>query len=224
MENGKFDLPGNNFGEQFIGSQFYFNAQGIQRDKDFLDNALTQLSNLPVTELAEHAPLPHPSNIPLLRNDTFTGRKASLIALAKALKGDDAAAISQVSTCTGMGGIGKSQLASEFAHRYGQYFQGGVFWLNCAEPNAIGAAIATFAQHYIDGQPPDDINEQIALVSSHWQDGLPRLLIFDNLEDPYLLSALQPPSGRCRILITRLKDSCPGKQLSGGLINRFICI
>jgi len=207
-----FNIDGDNKDKQFIGStvNYFINSTPSQiDDNNVLQNALEKLSNLPVTELAEHAPLPHPSHIPLLRNDTFTGRETSLIALAKALKGDDAAAIGQVSTCTGMGGIGKSQLASEFAHRYGQYFQGGVFWLNCAEPDAIGAAIAAFAQHYTDGQPPDDINEQIALVSSHWQDGLPRLLIFDNLEDPDLLSALQPPSGRCHILITSRNPKWP---------------
>ena len=39
-------------------------------------------------------------------------------------------------------GYGKTQLAVEFAYRYGQFFAGGVFWLSFADPVGIDAEIA----------------------------------------------------------------------------------
>ncbi len=40
-----------------------------------------------------------------------------------------------------MGGIGKTQLACEFVHRYGQFLAGGVFWVSFADPAAVPAEI-----------------------------------------------------------------------------------
>jgi hypothetical protein len=37
--------------------------------------------------------------------------------------------------------MGKTQLASEFVHRYGSYFAGGVFWLSFADAEAVPAEI-----------------------------------------------------------------------------------
>jgi hypothetical protein len=65
--------------------------------------------------------------MPLRRNPLFVGRDADLRTLAAAFKGGGAAAIT-----TGIGGVGKTQLASEFTHRYGQFFMGVVFWLSFA--------------------------------------------------------------------------------------------
>ena len=72
--------------------------------------------------------------MPLARNALFVGREEDLKALARALKAGETAAVGQLATVTGLGGIGKTQLASEFVHRYGQYFAGGVFWLSFADP------------------------------------------------------------------------------------------
>jgi hypothetical protein len=67
-----------------------------------------------------------------------------LMALAKALKGDQTVAITQMHTAatTGWGGVGKTQLAVEFVHRYGQYFAGGVFWLNFADAAGVPGEVA----------------------------------------------------------------------------------
>ena len=83
---------------------------------------------MPLDEVPAVAALPPGSRMPLVRNPLFVGRQADLMAVARTLQGAETASIGQVAVATGLGGIGKTQLASEFAHRYGQYFAGGVFW------------------------------------------------------------------------------------------------
>ena len=82
--------------------------------------------------------------MPLSRNPHFVGREQDLLNLARAFNTGQTAAVSQVGTAamTGLGGMGKTQLASEFVHRYGQFFPGGVFWLSFENPQAVPAAIA----------------------------------------------------------------------------------
>jgi len=79
----------------------------------------------------------------LRRNQQFVGREADLLALAGLLKGGEAVAVSQApsAVASGLGGIGKTQLAIEFAYRYGQYFA-GVFWLNFAQAGSVPTEIA----------------------------------------------------------------------------------
>jgi hypothetical protein len=77
-----------------------------------------------------------PHRIDLLPNEQFIGRDRELRALARQLK-----AGRNVVVTTGMGGIGKTQLASEFAYRYGRYFAGGVFWIDCSIPERVPASV-----------------------------------------------------------------------------------
>src|SRR5262249_33188054 len=86
----------------------------------------------------------------------------------------------------------------------GQFFAGGVFWLSCAEPDAMAAEVATCGQGLPmpSGFTSLSLNEQVQLVQRAWQEPLPRLLVFDNCEAQGLLAQWHPPHGGCRMLLT----------------------
>ena len=150
---------------------------------DRLARAEARLATMSVDTVPAPAALPTGSRMPLARNALFVGREADLKALAAALKAGETAAVGQIAAATGLGGIGKTQLAAEFVHRYGQFFQGGVFWLSFADPQAVPAEIATCggpgAMKLRDDFGSLSLNDQVQLVAAEWQAPLPRLLVFD---------------------------------------------
>jgi hypothetical protein len=76
--------------------------------------------------------------VPFKRNPGFVGRSDELTRLRKSLQGagDIVQAVGIIPTgLTGMGGIGKTQLAVEYVYRYRDYYPGGIFWLNAAQSN-----------------------------------------------------------------------------------------
>jgi tetratricopeptide (TPR) repeat protein len=156
---------------------------------------------LPRETLPNHAALPAGSRIPLYRNRLFTGRGGDLLALAAALDPPDSTVV-----VSGMAGIGKTQLACEFVHRYGQFFSGGVFWISFADPAAVPAAIAACGDmEYLNLLPDFDalpLDKQVRLVLAAWRHAAPRLLVFDNCEEEVLLAEWRPPTGGCRVLVT----------------------
>ncbi len=179
----------------------YASAAPQPVDDQTLAAARQTLAALPLDTIPPPAGhLPPGSRMPLPRNPLFVGREADLRQLAAALKGEPVAAV------TGLGGIGKSQLAVEFAHRYGQYFAGGVFWLNFGEPASIPAEVAACGRPGRLNLAPNfdrlELETQLRLVAAAWQSALPRLLIFDNCEAEALLLRWRPPAGGCRVLLT----------------------
>ena len=162
--------------------------------------ALALLASMPLDDVPTPAPLPRGSRMPLSPNALFVGRDAQLRTLAAALQRGSSCVIA---AATGLGGVGKSQLAAEFAHRYGQYFAGGVFWLSFADPAGVLTEVAASGTGL--GLPRWEalpLPEQAARVRELWHMSLPRLLVFDNCEDEALLDAWRPTSGGARVLIT----------------------
>jgi tetratricopeptide (TPR) repeat protein len=143
--------------------------------------------------------------MPLSRNPLFVGRADDLQRLAAALTGGETVAIGQIAAATGLGGIGKTNLATEFVHRYGHYFAGGVFWLSFADPANIPAEVAACGGAgglNLPGITGLELPDQVRRVLQEWQSPLPRLLVFDNCEDAALLAQWRPPTGGCRVLVT----------------------
>jgi len=163
---------------------------------DTLAAARQRLAELPLDTVPTPTPLPPRSRMRLRPNPLFVGREHDLRTIAKAIKGGETTAIGQSATVTGMGGLGKTQLAVEFAHRYGQYFQGGVFWLSFADESTARTEIAACGGVGALELRPDfsnlSLDDQVQLVLAAWQSPLPRLLVFDNCEDEALLQAYRP--------------------------------
>jgi len=187
--------------------------------ESILAAAHARLAALPTEVVPGPAPLPPGSHLPLPHNPLFVGRDEELRALATVLKAGEAVAVGAV---TGIGGMGKTQLASEFAHRYGRYFAGGVFWVSFAAPPMVESAIAACGDLGTEGlraagMPAaldwewPDVPRRATLVRQGWAGPLPRLLIFDNLEDPALLREWRPTAGGSRVLVTSRLVSHPGR-------------
>jgi hypothetical protein len=202
-----FDQRQQVVGTQYNAERIMIYAQATPRpaDPEVLAAAARQLAALPLETIPNPAPLPPGSRMPLRRNPLFVGREGDLRALAAAFKGGATVAI------TGLGGLGKTQLASEFVHRYGPFFAGGVLWLNCADPTAVPTEVAAcggpggLALHPEFHMLP--LADQVQLVHAAWQSPLPRLLVCDNCEDEALLAQWRPPHGGCRVLVTSRRAS-----------------
>jgi tetratricopeptide (TPR) repeat protein/transcriptional regulator with XRE-family HTH domain len=177
-----------------------------------LSAARELLDSLPLREPPPPGPLPHGSRMPLARGALFIGRTGDLRQMAAALRGGGGTlVVGQVIAATGMGGLGKTQLAVEFVHRYGRHFAGGVFWLSFADREEIPLQVAACGgAGFMDLR--DDfarlgLDEQLALVQATWQGPMPRLLVFDNCEEEALLSRWRPSAGGCRVLVTSRRSS-----------------
>ncbi|RRR74023.1 MAG: tetratricopeptide repeat-containing protein, partial [Candidatus Viridilinea halotolerans] len=195
--------------ERIIGKVINFYLPPAPRVID-LAAAQELLAALPTETLAPVAPLPEQHHMPFARNPNFVGREADLVALAYALKGEGAtAAIGSAAATTGLGGVGKTNLATEFAHRYGQFFAGGLFWLSFADPESIPLEIAACGMALdLPGFADLKLDDQVRRVRSAWAQSIPRLLIFDNCDETEpgraeaLIQQWRPTTGGCRVLIT----------------------
>jgi len=172
-------------------------------DEEALAAARQLLTKMPLDAVPDPAPLPPGSWVDLRPNRLFLGRDTELRAMARTFQGGGA-----VAAVSGLGGMGKTQLACEFAWRYGPYFAGGVYWLSFDRAADVPALVAACGgPGHMDLRPGSDfgnlsLKEQGELVRAAWDGPLPRLLIFDNCEDEKVLNDWMPGPGGSRVLVT----------------------
>ncbi|ABX07776.1 hypothetical protein Haur_5148 (plasmid) [Herpetosiphon aurantiacus DSM 785] len=187
---------------------------------DPLPAALAALAAIPLDHVPQpRSDLPHASRLPFEASPHFVGREDELKQLAAAI-GTAQPAVVMPAVATGLGGIGKTSLVTEFAYRYGVYFHGGVFWLNCADPDQVASQIAGCALALGIDLTGMALDEQVQRVLNAWKSPMPRLLIFDNCEDRAILDQWKPTVGGCRVLITARSDQWPTlTQIRLGLLS-----
>jgi tetratricopeptide (TPR) repeat protein len=165
--------------------------------------------------------------VPYPRNPLFTGREAELQAIAGALWAGQNAAIGQA--ISGLGGIGKTQTALEYAYRHRNEYR-HVFWAIAETRDTLNIAYSRFAE--LLDLPGKNLAEQHLIVEAvkRWlatHNGW--LLILDNADDLALLPDYLPSSIPGHLLLTTRAHAMGGlaqrveiKQLDQEEGSRFL--
>lgn len=150
--------------------------------------------------------------LPFDRNPNLVGRDVELKKLHLLLNSiDNIASTSRCVALTGVAGVGKTQLAVEYAFRYGQCYTSGVYWVNAASSENFQSALAALAVP-MGLNLPMNLPEQIVAehVLAFLRQPEPRLLILDEAKDSALLSQYTIESGGCRVLMISRHSNLPG--------------
>ena len=135
-------------------------------------------------------------NIPA-RNPGFTGRDDLLAEVREQLLAGDKAVVQALH---GMGGVGKTQLAAEYAHRFaGSYDL--AWWINAEQGGLIGDQVAALGVALGCVQPGAGTEAVRAAVLAELRHRGRWLLVFDNAEDPADVAPWLPGGGG-HVLIT----------------------
>jgi hypothetical protein len=145
-------------------------------------------------------PPPAVWNVPQARNPNFTGREEMLADLRAALASGQAAALTQA--IHGLGGVGKTQLAIEYAYRHRADYS-LAWWVRAEEPAALAGDYAAMAAAL--DLPQKDAREQAVIVEAvrRWlEQSTGWLLVFDNAGEPAVIREYLPRSAGGHVIIT----------------------
>ncbi|WP_007513523.1 FxSxx-COOH system tetratricopeptide repeat protein [Pseudofrankia saprophytica] len=144
------------------------------------------------------------------RNPFFTGRDVLLTSLNDRLhrRGRDGAGSVAVVPLQGMGGVGKTQLAIEYAHRHASDY-GVVWWISADDPVVASAGLVRLAAALslpAEGPATEVLRVLWAKLAARddW------LLIYDNVDDPSSVAGLRPPQNGQLVLTSR--DPAAGRM------------
>jgi tetratricopeptide (TPR) repeat protein/transcriptional regulator with XRE-family HTH domain len=142
-------------------------------------------------------------NLPFPPNPFFTGRESELLQLQRCFEYSARIAITQPVSVSGLGGIGKTQLALEYAHRCSLHLYRYVFWVNASNKASLEVSYLSLAHLLQLPEQQEREVERIVQAVKSWLEQESRwLLIFDNADDLEMACSALPTRPRGHILLT----------------------
>jgi cellulose biosynthesis protein BcsQ/tetratricopeptide (TPR) repeat protein len=181
-------------------------------EREAADRLMRLLGMPPLGEINREGLTYYPGSEPRIdrspaRNVRFTGRDKDLRELREKLREHGRAVVFPVAL-QGLGGVGKTQIALEYAHRFKADYD-LVWWLDCSQPAFVDASLLDLGQSMRENlgvtiQVTEDLADQTKLVLQQLEQGRAVrrwLLVYDNAEDIEAIRQLLPERGG-HVLIT----------------------
>jgi tetratricopeptide (TPR) repeat protein len=154
------------------------------------------------TALPPVTPLRPPFHMPFRSIEAqFVGRIDALWTVFDQLSHGKTSIVQGVGVVYGAGGLGKTQLAVEYVHRFNLHYPGGVFWIEADQgiPRLINVLSAS-AEIEVDGRLKEP--DQLATIWTALTRRPAILLVLDNFPESVPLAPWLPPAGDIHVLVT----------------------
>lgn len=167
----------------------------------------------------ENSPTPsirpnyHPSNpvfyVPYApKGSQVIGRDEALTTVRQQLVQGLRTAIGHTASFKGLGGLGKTQLAVEYAYQYRDSYPNGIIWFNADQE--IDAQLTELAVLALWIAPESEHKDKLDVAKQRLRGHGDCLIIFDNLEEQQVINPYLPnPNSNAHILVTSRLDQ-PG--------------
>ncbi|MBW7997027.1 MAG: tetratricopeptide repeat protein [Candidatus Glassbacteria bacterium] len=141
-------------------------------------------------------------NVSHPRNPYFTGREGLLASLSESLTSGEPTALTQPRAVHGLGGVGKTQLASEFCHTHRDSYE-VVWWVRAEEPTTLATDYGELAVKLgLIAEADAKLAERVDATRDWLNSNGEWLLVLDNAGGPGEVKEYIPNSGSGHTIIT----------------------
>ena len=141
-------------------------------------------------------------HVPFRRNPLFTGREETLRCLHEGFHADKISRFLSSRALTGLGGVGKTQIALEYAYRYREDYQ-AVLWVRAETYEILLSDLVALAEPLYLSERHEQEQQRVLEAVKRWLGNHGGwLLILDNIEEVALIADLLPSADQGHLLLT----------------------